>query len=79
MGRRQEVEPDTSRCSKFLGLHLQNPNSESITAVFRWIPTRAYCRAQGTLLSDMWQPGWERDVGENGHMDMHGGGPLLSP
>ena len=42
-------------------------------------PTRAYRRAQGTLLSDTWQPGWEGDVGENGHMDMHGRGPLLSP
>ena len=30
--------------------------------------TRTYCTAQGTLLSVMWQPGWERGLGENGHM-----------
>ena len=25
--------------------------------------TRTYCRAQGTLLSVMWQPGWEGGLG----------------
>ena len=26
------------------------------------------CIAQGTLLSVMWQPGWEGNLGENGYM-----------
>ena len=30
----------------------------------------ARCTAQGTLLSLMWQPGWERNLGENGYMYM---------
>ena len=29
-------------------------------------PTRTYCLAQGTLLNVMWQPGWDRSLGENG-------------
>ena len=29
-------------------------------------PTRTYCRAQGTLLSVTWQPGWQGSLGENG-------------
>ena len=24
-----------------------------------WLTTKTYCIAHGTLLSDMWQPGWE--------------------
>ena len=28
--------------------------------------------AQGTLLNVMWQPGWERGLGENGHMYVRG-------
>ena len=35
-------------------------------------PTRTYCRAQGTLLSVMWQPGWEGSLEENGYMYMYG-------
>ena len=30
------------------------------------------CTAQRTLLSVMWQPGWEGSLGENGCMFMHG-------
>ena len=32
--------------------------------------TGSYCRAQETLLSVMWQPGWEQSLGENGYMYM---------
>ena len=32
--------------------------------------TRTYCKAQGTLFNIIWQPGWERSLGENGYMDM---------
>ena len=28
------------------------------------------CRAQGTLLNALWQPGWEGSLGENGYMYM---------
>ena len=35
-------------------------------------PTRTYCIAQGTLLSVMWQPGWEGSFEEKGYMYMHG-------
>ena len=34
--------------------------------------TGSYCRAQETLLSVMWQPGWEQSLGENGDMYMFG-------
>ena len=27
-----------------------------------------YCIVHGTLLSVMWQPGWEGSLGENGYM-----------
>ena len=29
---------------------------------------RTYDTAHGTLLNVMWQPGWERSLGENGYM-----------
>ena len=29
----------------------------------KWQPARSYCIAQGTLLSIMWQPGWEGSLG----------------
>ena len=38
---------------------------------FKWI-TRTCCRAQATLLSAMWQPGWEGSLGENGYMYVYG-------
>ena len=31
----------------------------------KWIPTRTYCIAHGILLNVMYQPGWERGLGEN--------------
>ena len=31
-----------------------------------------YLMAQGTLLSVMWQSGWEGSLGENGYMYMYG-------
>ena len=36
-----------------------------------------YCIAHGTLLSVMWQTGWEGSLGENGYMYMYGCIPLL--
>ena len=44
-----------------------------ITNYIQWI---TYCTACGTLV--MWQPGWERSLGENGCMCMHSWVPLLS-
>ena len=44
----------------------------------KWIITRTYCIAQGTLLNVTWQPGWEGSFGENGYMYMYGWIPLLS-
>ena len=35
-------------------------------------PTRSYCRAQGTLLHVMWQPGWEGSLGEKGYIYVYG-------
>ena len=40
--------------------------------------TRSCCTAQGTLISVMWQPGWEWSSGENGYVYMYGWVPLLS-
>ena len=37
----------------------------------KWI-TKIYCRAHGTLLNVMWQPGWEWGLGENGYRYMNG-------
>ena len=31
----------------------------------------SYCIAQGTLLSGMWQPGWEGSLGENRYMHIY--------
>ena len=43
------------------------------TAIFKCVePTRTYSIAQGTLINVMGQPGWERSLGENGHMYMQG-------
>ena len=39
--------------------------------------TRTHCRAQATLLNAVWQPGWERSLGENGYMDVYGWVPSL--
>ena len=36
-----------------------------------------YCRAHGTLLNVMWQPGWEGNLGENGYIYMYGQVALL--
>jgi len=33
----------------------------------KWIINRTYCTAHGTLLNVKWQPGWERNLGENGY------------
>ena len=48
------------------------------TAVFLMdIPRRPYCIEQGALLSVVGQPGWERSLGESGHMYVCGQVPLL--
>ena len=36
-----------------------------------------YCRAHGTLLSFVWQPGWEGSVVKDGHRYIHGQASLL--
>ena len=38
----------------------------------KYTPTRAYSRAQKTLLSVAWQPGWEGSLGDNGYRHMYG-------
>ena len=43
----------------------------------KWIPTKTYCIRQGTLLSVIWQVGWEWGLGENGYMCMYGWVALL--
>ena len=37
----------------------------------KWIPTRSYCIAHGTLLNVMWQARWEESLGENGYMYLY--------
>jgi len=37
-----------------------------------WIMNKDLLYTQGTLLSVMWQLGWERGLGENGHKYMYG-------
>ena len=37
-----------------------------------WVTRRSYCRAQGTLLSVMWQPGQEGSLEGNGYLCMYG-------
>ena len=34
----------------------------------KWITNKDLRLAQGTLLNVVWQPGWERSLGENGYM-----------
>ena len=38
----------------------------------KWIVSKDLLIAHGTLLSIMWQPGWEGSLGENGYMYMYG-------
>ena len=45
--------------------------------ILNGLTTRTCYIAHGTLLSVMWQPGWERSLGENGHMYMDGWVPSL--
>ena len=40
-------------------------------AIFK-MGNKDYCTAHGILLNIICQPGWERDLGENGHMYMNG-------
>ena len=37
----------------------------------KWITNKDYYTAQGTLLSVIWQPGWEQGLKENGCMYMY--------
>ena len=41
------------------------------TAIFKMDNQQGH-NAQGFLLNVMWQPGWERSLGENGYMCMCG-------
>ena len=34
----------------------------------KWITNKDLLYGNGTLLNEMWQPGWERGLGENGHV-----------
>ena len=43
----------------------------------RWKTNKVLLLAWGTLLSVMWQHGWEESLGENGYMYMYGWVPLL--
>ena len=43
-----------------------------ILLYLKWIPTRTYCIAHGTLLNVMCQPEWEAVSGDNGYMYMYG-------
>ena len=38
----------------------------------KWISTRSYCIAPGTLLNVMWQARWEESLRENGYMYLYG-------
>ena len=39
---------------------------------FRWMTTRSYCTAHGTLINITWQPGQEQSLGKNGYSYMYG-------
>ena len=36
------------------------------------VTNMGYCTAHGTLLTVMWQPGWEGSLEENGYIYMYG-------
>ena len=38
----------------------------------KWTTNKTYYIAYGTLLNVMWQPGWERSLGENEQIYMYG-------
>ena len=38
----------------------------------KWISTRSYCIAHGTLLNLMWQARWQESLGENEYMYLYG-------
>ena len=43
----------------------------------KWITNKDLLNSTGTLLSVLWQPGWEGSLGENGYMYMYGWIPSL--
>ena len=38
----------------------------------KWTPNKDLLYSTGSLLSVLWQPGWEGSSGENGYMCMYG-------
>ena len=44
----------------------------------KWISNEVLLYSTGNWLNVMWQPGWERSLGENGYMYIQGWVPLLS-
>ena len=59
-------------CSYFVGLDNVQARYPMMITSSKRIRTISYCAARGTLLSVMWQPGWEGSLGENGHVHMRG-------
>ena len=52
---------------------VREPGRDMHTLLYlKWVTNKDYCRAQGTLLSVMQQPGWEGSLWENGYMYMYG-------
>ena len=59
-------------CNKFNKDFKNGPHQKKIFLnKIKWITTRTYCIAQGTLLCVMWRPGWEGSLGENRYMYMY--------
>ena len=59
-------------CSYFVGLDNVQARYPMMITSSKRIRTISYCAARGTLLSVMWQPGWEGSLGENGYVHMRG-------
>ena len=51
-----------------MNLWLLGERTEGRDSYGVWITNKDLCIAHGTLLNVMWQPGWDRSLGENGYM-----------
>jgi len=51
--------PEGWSCYNVRSLNSVLTNIDYFIFKIKWLPTRTYCIAEGTLLHVMWQPGWE--------------------
>ena len=62
MGKNSKLRierPEGWSCYHVRSLNSALTNTDYFIFKIKWLPTRTYCIAAGTLLHVMWQPGWQ--------------------